>query len=37
MVASDYLIPEVREALRAKMTADEAWLSFMRHNRKGVS
>jgi hypothetical protein len=34
MKAADYLIPEVREALRAKWNADEAWLTFLRHNRE---
>lgn len=33
MIASDYLIPEVRDALRAKLNADEAWLTFMRTSR----
>jgi hypothetical protein len=33
MIASDYLIPEVREALLAKLNADEAWLTFMRTTR----
>jgi hypothetical protein len=31
MTADDLLNhPEIREALRAKMNADEAWLTFMR-------
>jgi transposase-like protein len=34
MVAADYQIPEVREALKAKLNADEAWLTFMRTARE---
>jgi hypothetical protein len=34
MKAADYQIPEVREALREKLNADEAWLTFLRHNRR---
>jgi hypothetical protein len=34
MKADDYKIPEVRDALRAKLNADEAWLTFLRHNRQ---
>ncbi len=33
MVAADYLIPEVREALTAKFNADAAWLTFLRTSR----
>ena len=33
MKAQDYLIPEVREALRAKLNAAEAWLTFLRTSR----
>lgn len=34
MKAEDYRIPEVRDALRAKLNADEAWLMFLRHSRE---
>ena len=34
MQAADYRIPEVRDALTAKLNADEAWLSFLRHTRE---
>ena len=34
MKAEDYFIPEVREALRAKLDTDEAWLTFMRTSRR---
>ena len=34
MKAADYLIPEVREALRAKLDADQAWLTFLRTSRE---
>jgi len=30
MTAADLMIPEIREAYRAKVTADAAWLTFMR-------
>jgi hypothetical protein len=33
MQADDYMIPEVADALRAKMNADEAWLAFLRTSR----
>ena len=29
MIAEDYNIPAVREALRAKIAADKDWLEFM--------
>lgn len=32
MLATDYSIPEVREALALKINADEAWLTFLRHD-----
>jgi hypothetical protein len=33
MTGEDLLIPEVREAYRAKVNADEAWLTFLRTSR----
>jgi hypothetical protein len=33
MKAEDYKIPEVREALNAKLNADEAWLTYLRTTR----
>ena len=30
MTAADLMLPEVREAYQAKVTADEAWLTFLR-------
>lgn len=34
MTAQDLIrFPEIREALRDKMNADDIWLSFLRHNR----
>jgi hypothetical protein len=33
LTAADLLIPEIREALKVKMDADEAWLAFMRWTR----
>ncbi len=34
MTADDLMSHEVREAYRAKITADEAWLTFLRTSRK---
>lgn len=34
LTAADYLIPEIREALREKMNADETWLTFLRTSRE---
>jgi hypothetical protein len=33
MTASDMMVAEIREAYKAKINADEAWLTFLRHNR----
>ena len=33
MTATDAKIPEVHEAYRAKVNADEAWLTFLRTSR----
>jgi hypothetical protein len=33
MTAADLMIPEIREAYRAKVTADEVWLTFLRTSR----
>lgn len=33
MTADDRLCPEIREAYRAKVNADEAWLTYMRTSR----
>ena len=34
MTGQDWMIPEVWEAYRAKLAADEVWLTFLRHARK---
>ena len=34
MTAQDMLIPEVFDAYRAKLAADEAWLTFLRTSRE---
>mgnify|MGYP006951219927 CR=1 FL=1 len=36
LTSTDLLIPEIREALRAKRNADEAWLTFLRTTRGEV-
>lgn len=34
MTSADMLNnPEIREALRAKLNADDAWLTYLRHSR----
>ena len=33
MTAADLLVPEVRDALREKLNADEAWLTYLRTSR----
>ena len=34
MTAQDWLYQEVREAYREKLTADDAWLTFLRTSRE---
>ena len=34
MTAKDMLCPEIREAYRNKLNADEAWLAFLRKSRR---
>lgn len=35
MIAADYTIPEVQDALREKFNADHHWLGFLRQAREG--